>query len=135
MSKEFLNIIAASLLTVINVLFGGWDKILVILAILLTLDYATGLVNAYINKELNSKTSFRGLIKKASIFIVIILAHQVDLATNSDTPIFRTMSVYFYIANEGISLLENLTAMGVPFPAFLTDVLNNIQNKNNKMEG
>lgn len=133
MNKDIVNTIIAGLGTVLTYLIGGWDSIIQILAILMVADYITGISKGYKNKELASSVGFKGLLKKSAIFIVIILAHQLDLVVNADVPIFRTMCVYFYIANEGISITENLAVLGVPLPKFLTDVLNKIKSENNEV--
>lgn len=134
MDKDLIvNTTVAGIGTSITCLIGGWDKIIQILAILMIADYLTGMSKGILNKELASYIGFRGLLKKGAIFFVILLAYQIDLISNPEAPIFRTMAIYFYIGNEGISLLENLAVLNVPLPSFLIDVLKNIKDKNNKI--
>lgn len=97
-------------------LFGGLDILFKILAGFIVLDYTTGLLKAYMLKELSSQVGFKGLIKKIGIFIAVIVACQMDKLDPSGTSLFRTATLTFFVANEGISILENLTILGVDIP-------------------
>lgn len=134
MNKELMNTVVATVGTALTCLIGGWDSIIKILALLMVCDYITGICKGIVNKELASYIGFKGLLKKGAIFFVILLAHQLDLISNPEAPLFRTMTIYFYIGNEGISLLENLSVLNVPLPPFLIDLLKNIKSKNSKIE-
>ena len=104
MEKVF-NTAVAILATFFTYLFGGWD-----LALKILLDYVTGVIYAYVIKTLNSEVGFRGLIKKCMILAVLIVGVELDrMLGNGGTWVFRTLVAYFYIANEGISLLENIS--------------------------
>ena len=122
MEKVF-NSIVAVIATFFTYLFGGWDIALIVLVAFMVLDYATGMMWAYIQKTLNSQIGFRGLIKKCMIFVVLIIAVLLDRMINSGTAVFRTLVCYFYIANEGISLLENVSHLGLPIPDKLKNAL------------
>ena len=122
MEKVF-NSIVAVIATFFTYLFGGWDIALIVLVAFMVLDYATGMMWAYIQKTLNSQIGFRGLIKKCMILVVLIIAVLLDRMINSGTAVFRTLVCYFYIANEGISLLENVSHLGLPIPDKLKNVL------------
>ena len=111
-------------------LFGAWDKALAILITFMILDYITGLIKAWYKKQLSSDVGLHGLTRKASILIVLIVAVLLDRLINQGTWVFRTLVAYFYIANEGISILENVAVLGLPVPEKLRDVL--IQLKENK---
>lgn len=93
------------------------------------LDYITGVIWAYIQKNLNSEVGFKGLVKKCTILIVLIVGAMLDRLLNSGEWVFRTLVAYFYIANEGISLLENISNLGVPIPAKIKDALEQLNNK------
>lgn len=129
--KQIINTTIAVIGTTLTYLIGGWDATLKILAVLITVDYITGLMKAYKDKNLASDVGFNGLIKKAAIFLVVILAHQLDLAIQGDSPVFRTMTCYFYMANEGISVTENIALLGVPLPGGITDALKKLKENNN----
>ena len=122
MEKVF-NSIVAVIATFFTYLFGGWDIALIVLVAFMVLDYATGMMWAYIQKTLNSQIGFRGLIKKCMIVVVLIIAVVLDRMINSGTAVFRTLVCYFYIANEGISLLENVSHLGLPIPDKLKNAL------------
>lgn len=124
---EKLNALIAFLGTIFTWLFGAWDVALIILITFMLLDYLTGLVRAYISKELSSNTGFTGLARKSVIFIVLILAVSLDRLLNAGTWLFRTLIAYFYIANEGLSILENCVAIGLPFPSQLVDALEQLK--------
>lgn len=104
--KNILNTVIALYGTWVTYLIGGWDSVLKILAVFIVTDYLTGLMYAAKCRRLDSEIGFNGVLKKAAILIVVILAHQLDLTIPQGTPIFRTMACYFYIANEGI-ITEN----------------------------
>lgn len=104
-------------------LFGAWDIALMVLVMFIALDYVTGLLRAYINKEVSSSVGGKGIARKAMIFVVLIVAVLLDRLLNTGTWVFRTIVCYFYIANEGISLLENCAGLGLPIPEKVKDVL------------
>ncbi len=89
----------------------------------MVLDYGTGLLRAWINKEVSSDVGLRGIARKAVIFVVLIVAVMLDRLLNTGTWVFRTLVCYFYIANEGISLLENCAGLGLPIPEKIKDAL------------
>jgi len=93
--KDMLNTISAVVGASMAYLFGGWDAVLRILILLITIDYITGFIKGINYKELSSKIGARGLIKKAAIFIVIILAHQIDIIASNSSPLFKTMTCIF----------------------------------------
>lgn len=92
-----------------------------VLIILISADYLTGVCKAFCNKNLSSDIGAKGIIKKVALLVVVAIATQLDRLIN--TELIRTAVIYFYVANEGLSILENLTAMGVPFPKQLTEKL------------
>lgn len=113
-------------------LFGTWDTALIVLIVFMTLDYATGLLRAYINKEVSSDVGLKGIARKTVIFVVLIVAVLLDRLLNTGSWVFRTLVCYFYIANEGISLLENCSGLGLPIPDKLKDALAQLKDGNKK---
>jgi toxin secretion/phage lysis holin len=109
--------------------FGGWDTVLIVLVFMMALDYLTGVIAAIYTKTLSSEVGFKGLLKKCTILIVLIVAVLLDRLLNDSTWVFRTLIGYFYIANEAISLLENSAKVGLPVPAKLMDVLAQLKSK------
>lgn len=120
---DYLKFIIITLGTGFTWLFGAWDTPLIVLVVFMVLDYITGLTRGYINKELSSDVGLKGIVRKAMIFIVLIVAVMLDRLLNTGSWMFRTLVCYFYIANEGISLLENGAALGLPVPEKLKDAL------------
>lgn len=127
--EKIFNSCVAVIATFFTHLFGGWDVALSILITFMILDYITGVIWAYIQKNLNSEVGFKGLVKKCTILIVLIVGSMLDRLLNSGEWVFRTLVAYFYIANEGISLLENISNLGVPIPAKIKDALEQLNNK------
>ncbi|MFQ7842274.1 MAG: holin family protein [Thomasclavelia spiroformis] len=126
---KIFDSVVAIIATFFTYLFGGWDVALSILITFMILDYITGVIWAYIQKNLNSEVGFKGLVKKCTILIVLIVGSMLDRLLNSGEWVFRTLVAYFYIANEGISLLENISNLGVPIPAKIKDALEQLNNK------
>ena len=120
---NYFKYLVATIGTGLTWLFGAWDTSLMVLAIFIFLDYGTGLLRAIVNKEVSSDTGLKGIARKAVIFIVLIVAVLLDRLLNTGTWVFRTLICYFYIANEGISLLENCAGLGLPIPDKLKDAL------------
>ena len=109
--------------TVITFLLGSWDISLVVLAGFLLIDFITGCICAIKDKKLSSSAGFKGIAKKVIIILILILSVLLDRLINEGTWIFRTLVTYFYIANEGLSILENAARLGVPIPEKVRDVL------------
>jgi toxin secretion/phage lysis holin len=120
---KYFKALIALLGTVFTWLFGVWDTALIVLVTFMVLDYATGVLRGYVNKELSSDVGLKGIARKAVIFAVLIVAVCLDRLLNNGTWVFRTLVSYFYIANEGLSLIENAISMGVPAPKELKDAL------------
>lgn len=124
--EKILNSIKIGIVTVgtgFTWLFGSWDIALMVLIFFIALDYATGVLRAYVNKEVSSKVGLKGIARKAVIFVVLIVAVLLYRLLNTGNWVFRTLVCYFYIANEGISLLENCAGLGLPIPEKLKDAL------------
>lgn len=110
-------------------LFGDWTLMLQILVAVLVMELLTGLAKGIYNSNLNSKIFSRGLIKKGLIFLVIILAHFVDVITGAGSA-FMTLAILYYIGVEGISIIENLSQMGIPIPEALRKKFEQLRNDN-----
>lgn len=120
---NLLRYIVAFAGTGVTWLFGSWDMALTILVTFMLLDHATGVLRGYLNKELSSDIGLHGIARKTVIFVVLIVGVCLDRLINSGNWIFRTLVAYFYIANEGLSLIENCAALGVPIPDKILDAL------------
>ena len=125
---NLFKVSVAGIGTFFSYLLGDWDTAIIALIVFMTLDYITGVVVAYINKTLNSEIGFKGLAKKFLIIIILIAAVCLDRLLNNEGWVFRTLVCYFYIANEGISLLENAGNLGLPIPSKLKKALEQLNN-------
>lgn len=130
--QNIFKSIVATIGTIFTWLFGTWDTALVVLVCFMVLDYCTGLLRGAINKELSSNVGLKGIARKAVIFVVLIVAVLLDRLLNTGNWVFRSLVAYFYIANEGISLLENCAQLGVPIPDKLKEMLVQLKEGNKK---
>lgn len=128
MSEELFKTIIGVLGGVCAWLFGGCDAVLIALCVFMAADYLTGTINAAVKKNLNSSTGFVGLLRKGAMLLVVIVAAQLDKLLGQT--IFRSVACMFYIANEGISVLENAAELGIPLPKMLLDALKKLKNDN-----
>lgn len=112
---------------------GGLDGFLYALIAFVAVDYITGVLRAIVEKRLSSRIGAKGIAKKVAIFLVVGIGHFMDTYLLDGTgATIRTAVIFFYIANEGISLLENATAIGLPVPEKLKDVLKQLHDKSEK---
>ena len=102
---------------------GEMDGFLYALIAFVVVDYITGILCAIIDKRLSSNVGFKGIFKKLLIFIMVGVGHVVDAQLIGDGSVLRTAIIFFYISNEGVSLLENAGHVGLPIPQKLKDVL------------
>ena len=130
MKQNIFEIGFASFGTLLLYLFGGWDIALQCLVTAIVLDYISGLIKAYNTKTLSSKIGLKGLLKKVGILCVVILSVLLD-RISGETGVIRTMVIYYFVANEGLSVLENLAEAGLPIPQFIKNALLNLQKDKN----
>lgn len=126
---EWLKYLVAFLGTGATWLFGAWDTAVIVLIAFMAIDWITGLIEAWYKKELSSDVGLKGIARKFLIVLVLIVAVLLDRLLNTGTWVFRTLACFFYIANEGISILENIIALGLPVPDQLKNALIQIQDK------
>ena len=122
-------------------LLGEWNVLLTVLAVFMVTDYLTGLIVAWRGKSpktvtggVSSKAGFDGLIRKFFIMVVILVATLLDVAIGNSTRVFQTAATMYYIANEGISILENTALMGVKYPAFIIKALEAMRDKSDTLD-
>lgn len=124
--KEALNVITSTLLTTFVFLLGGIDIALVTLLVVMCLDYITGVISAYYKKELSSKVGFKGLLKKFFYLIIIALSVRIDNLMGSNS-LIRTFVIYYFVANDGLSIIENGGEIGLKLPKKLYDALEQLK--------
>lgn len=128
--KEFsFSTAIAAMGTIMSAWLGGWDAALRVLAVFMTIDYATGLLGAIKGHKVDSEVMFWGGIRKAAILAVLAIAVILDELVNNHDPVFRTLTIYFYMSREGISVVENLGILGVQLPPWISRVLAQLQEK------
>lgn len=108
-------------------LYGDVTPLFYAVLSFMALDYITGVIVAIINKKLSSEIGFKGLAKKLLILIFIALAHILDVNVLGTYPVLQSAIMAFFIANEGISLIENAAKLGLPIPNKLLDVLKQLK--------
>ena len=113
---------------------GGCDGLLIALIIFITVDYLTGVFCAVSEHRLSSEVGFRGIARKVMILLLVGIAHILDVVILGEVGVLRTAVIFYYISNEGISLLENSARLGLPIPNKLRDVLEQLHNTAEKKE-
>ena len=111
---------------------GGFDGFLYALVAFVVLDYITGVMLAALEKRLSSEIGAKGIFKKVLIFALVGIAHIVDSHIIGDGSVVRTAVIFFYLSNEGVSILENSSKIGLPIPEKLKDVLFQLREKEDK---
>jgi len=113
-------------------LFGGWPALLSILLAFVIIDYITGLIAAGVEGKLSSQVGWRGIAKKVAVFIIVAVAHLVDVALGGHTNMFREAAIFFYLANELLSIIENAGRIGIPVPRILIHAVEALKGKTTK---
>jgi len=126
-----LQIVIAAVGGYIGYFLGGLDGFLYALIAFVVIDYLTGIMVAVLEKRLSSEVGFRGIFKKVLIFSLVAVAHIVDSQLIQTGSAIRTAVIFFYLSNEGISILENTAKIGLPIPEKLRTVLEQL-NKEGK---
>ena len=133
--KEFWNAIQMVFTAIggwLGYFLGGCDGLVVALVVFVVADYLTGVMCAISEEKLSSEVGFRGICRKVLIFILVGIANILDVQVIGTGSVLRTAIIFFYISNEGISLLENAGRLGLPIPEKLKLVLEQLHNKSEK---
>ena len=126
--KEFICATLAGIGTFLSFIFGDWDIALQCLVVAVALDYISGVIKAFVNKELSSKIGLRGLLKKVGVFVIVALAVILDKVTG-ESGMIRTLVIYYFVANEGLSIVENLGEAGLPIPDVIKKALKSLKSE------
>lgn len=126
--KHLINDIGSVILTTFVYLVGGFDIAIQSLLIVIVIDYLTGIASAIYNKELSSKMGFKGIIKKFCYLLVVALSVVIDNLLGQ-SGLIRSLVIYFFVANDGLSIIENMAEMNVKLPQKLIDALEQIKKK------
>lgn len=126
--KIYLNEILSALLTFTIYILGGFDIALKSLMVVIVIDYITGVASAFYNKKLSSKVGFKGIIKKFCYLCIVALSVVIDNLIGQQG-VIRTLVIYFFVANDGLSIIENMSEMDVKLPQKLKDSLEKIKDQ------
>ena len=113
---------------------GGCDGLLIALVIFAVADYITGVMCAVADKKLSSEVGFKGICRKVIIFMLVGIAHIIDVNVIATGSVLRTAVIFFYLSNEGVSLLENAGHLGLPIPEKLKIVLEQLHDRSEKSD-
>ena len=111
---------------IVGVLLGGYDGFLYTLIALIIIDYASGVMCAIIEKKLSSEVGFRGIFKKIMVLVLVGIGHALDTHVIGFGSTIRMMVIFFYLSNEGVSILENASRIGLKIPEGLKQILSQI---------
>ena len=135
--KEFWNTIQLIFTAVggwLGYFLGGCDGLLYALIAFVVIDYITGVMCAIINRELSSAVGFKGIFRKVMIFLLVGIANIIDVQVIGTGAVLRTAVIFFYISNEGVSLLENAGHLGLPIPEKIKTLLEQLHDRAEKEE-
>lgn len=113
----------------LSALVGGMDSLMIVLVACMIIDYLTGVMHAILERQLSSAVGFKGICKKVLIFIMVGIAHLLDVHILGGSGALRSAVICFYLSNEGVSLLENAARIGLPVPEALREVLAQLHQK------
>ena len=133
--REFWNVIQLIFTAVggwLGWFLGGCDGLLYALLIFVTLDYLTGVMCAVADHKLSSEVGFKGICRKVLIFALVGIGHVLDTQVIGTGSILRTAVIFFYLSNEGVSLVENAAHLGLPIPEKLKAVLEQLHDRAEK---
>lgn len=108
---------------IVGFLWGDMDGFLICMLVFMGIDYITGVVSAYRNNILDSRIAFSGFLKKIMLLLIVVMANLLDILILKRPGSLRTIVLFYYIGNDGISILENAALMGIPIPKRLKDAL------------
>ena len=133
--KEFWNVIQFVFAAVggwLGYFLGGCDGLILALVIFAAIDYITGVMCAINDKSLSSQVGFTGICRKVLIFLLVGTAHILDTQIIGSGSILRTAVIFFYLSNEGVSIIENAAHLGLPVPEQLKEILEQLHNRSEK---
>ncbi|MDK6696040.1 holin family protein [Gardnerella swidsinskii] len=133
--KEFWNTLQLAFTVVggwLGYFLGGCDGLIIALLLFVVTDYITGVMCAAIDKKLSSSVGFKGIFRKVLIFMLVGIANIIDFQVIKQGSVIRTAVIFFYLSNEGLSLIENAAHLGLPVPEKLKNVLEQLHDKDRK---
>lgn len=132
--QTIFDMVAATIGAALGFLFGEVTGLFWALIAFMALDYTTGIINAVVSKKLSSAVGFKGLAKKFVILIFVAVGHIIDTYILGGTPAIMSAVMLFYLANEGISIIENAARLGLPVPKKLVEIMEQLKEKSEEEE-
>lgn len=132
--EKIIQYLSAAVAGVCGFLWGELDGLLYALIAFMAIDYISGVIVAVVQKELSSEVGFKGIAKKVLIMALVAVGHILDIYVLGGGAVCRSAVIGFYLANEGISILENAGELGLPLPKKLVAVLKQLKDKDNEDE-
>ena len=130
--KEFWNMVQMVIAGIggwLGWFLGGFDGLVYALLAFVVIDYVTGVMRAVADRNLSSEVGFRGIAKKVLVFLLVGVANILDVHVIGNGSVLRTAVIFFYISNEGVSLLENASRLGLPIPEKMKAVLKQLHER------
>lgn len=135
--KEFWNVIQMVFAAIggwLGWFLGGCDGLVIALVAFVAIDYITGVMCAIADKKLSSEVGFKGICRKVLIFLLVGVANILDVQVIGTGSVLRTAVIFFYLSNEGVSLLENAAHLGLPVPEKMKEILEQLHDRAEKTE-
>ncbi|HJB17708.1 MAG TPA: phage holin family protein [Candidatus Bariatricus faecipullorum] len=136
--KEFWNMIQLVITAMggwLGYFLGGCDGLLIALVLFAVVDYLTGIMCAVADQKLSSQVGFKGICRKVLIFLLVGIANIIDVQVIGTGSVIRTAVIFFYLSNEGVSILENAAHLGLPIPETLKAALAQIHDRTSDTDG
>lgn len=130
----FFKVVCSAVCGMCGLVFGEMNGMFVALICFIVLDYITGVIAGAVEGKLSSSVGFRGIAKKLAMILMVAVGNLIDVYILGEGTICKSAVMGFYSANEGISILENIRRIGVPYPKFIEKILDTVVEENNKEE-
>lgn len=134
--KDFWRLVQIAISVIggyLGMFIGGFDGPIFTLVVFVVIDYVTGVLCGLFDKKLSSEVGFKGICRKVIIFLLVGVAHMIDKYVIGTGEVLRTATIFFYLSNEGISILENSAHLGLPIPKKLKKALEQIHDRSEEV--
>ena len=129
---KYIQTLLAMIGGTLGYFLGGFDGLFAVLAMMIVVDYITGVMVAIKEKRVSSKIGFAGICRKILILLFVGIANMLDMYIVGSGSMLRTATIFFYVSNEGISILENATNLGLPVPRKIKEILEQLHDRSEK---
>lgn len=129
---KYIQTLLALLGGALGYFLGGFDGLFAVLAMMIVVDYITGVMVAIKEKHVSSKIGFTGICRKILILLFVGISNMLDMYIVGSGSMLRTATIFFYVSNEGISILENATKLGLPVPGRIKEILEQLHDRSEK---